>query len=134
VLAPAVEAVRLTLHVLAAALWVGGQLALAGLVPAARRISPEAPKVLARAFSRLAWPAFVVVVLTGFWNIAATHPSHQTTAWQVVLWVKLVVVALSGVGAWLHQRSRSPVGIAVWGAVAALGSVAALAMGVLLAD
>lgn len=133
-LAPALEAVRLTLHVLAAALWVGGQLVLAGLVPAARQVSPDAPKALARAFGRIAWPAFVVLVLTGFWNIAATHPSHQSTAWQVVLWVKLVVVALSGLGAWLHQRSRSKAGIAVWGSVAGLTSVAALAMGVLLAN
>ena len=33
--------IRLTRHVLAAAVWVGGQLTLAALVPALRRAGPE---------------------------------------------------------------------------------------------
>ena len=35
----------------------------------------EAPKMLARAFARLAWPAFVVLVVTGIWNVTAVHYS-----------------------------------------------------------
>ena len=34
-----------------------------------RKVSPEATKAVARAFARVAWPAFAVVVLTGFWNL-----------------------------------------------------------------
>jgi len=43
------------------------------------------------------------------------------------------VVALAGVGAYLHSRARSRRGLAVWGAVSALSSVTALVMGVFLA-
>ncbi len=133
-LAPALDGVRLSLHVLAAAVWVGGQLTIAGLVPAARQVSDDAPRVLGRAFARLAWPAFALLVITGFWNIAAVHPSKQTTAWQVVLWVKLAVVVLAGVSTLLHQRANSRAAIAVWGSVAGSTSIAALVMGVLLAN
>jgi len=36
-----VDTVRLFLHVLAATVWVGGQLTLAALVPALRRMGPD---------------------------------------------------------------------------------------------
>ena len=132
-LAPAVTTVRLGLHILAAAIWVGGQVVMAGLVPVARRLDSGAPKVLARAFARLSWPAFVVVVATGFWNVSTFHFTDQTTAWKVVLGVKIAVVALAGLAAFLHQRSTSKAGLAAWGSVAGVCSVAALFMGVLLA-
>jgi putative copper export protein len=132
-LAPAVTTVRLGLHILAAAIWVGGQVVMAGLVPVARRLDSGAPKVLARAFARLSWPAFVVVVATGFWNVSTFHFADQTTAWKVVLGVKIAVVALAGLAAFLHQRSTSKAGLAAWGSVAGVCSVAALFMGVLLA-
>lgn len=132
-LTPAVETVRLFLHVLAASVWVGGQLSLGGLVPAARRVSAEAPRALAQAFARLAWPAYGVLVVTGLWNIAAMHPSLRSTTWQIVLGVKLAVVGLAGVATLAHQRATSPAGLAIWGAVAGLASTGALLFGVLLA-
>ena len=63
--------IRLFLHVLAATVWVGGQLTLAGLVPGLRELSPDAPRSVARRFSLIAWPAFAVLVATGIWNIVA---------------------------------------------------------------
>lgn len=132
-LAPAVDGIRLSLHVLAAAVWVGGQIVMAGLVPTARRLGGDSARVLARTFSRLSWPAFVVLVGTGVWNISATHPSSKSSAWQAVLWTKLAVVAVAGVAALAHGRSRSKAGLAVWGSVAGTASVAALVMGVMLA-
>lgn len=131
-LAPALDALRLTLHVLAAAIWVGGQLTLAGLVPTARRLGPDAARRLARAFSRISWPAYVVLLATGAWNVAAVQ-AGQGRPWQVVLGVKIAVALLAGVGAFAHGRSRRPVGLAVWGAIAALASIGALVLGVLLA-
>ena len=77
-LAPGLDTLRLTLHVLAASIWVGGQIALADLVGPSRAFGPEAPRVLARAFARLAWPAFAVLVLTGFWNVSTVHWSQQS--------------------------------------------------------
>ncbi len=131
-LAPAVDAVRLTLHVLAATVWVGGQLTMVGLLPTARQLGGDAPRALARAFARLQWPAYAVLVATGVWNIAAVS-SGQPHAWQAVLDVKLAVVALAGVAAWVHGRSTSRRALAVWGSLAGTASVAALVLGVLLA-
>ena len=72
-LSPSLTTVRLFLHILAASVWVGGQIALAGVVPTVRKVSPEATKAVARAFARVAWPAFAVVVLTGIWNLSEVH-------------------------------------------------------------
>jgi putative copper export protein len=130
-LSPALDGVRLSLHVLAAAIWVGGQFTLAGLVPTARGLGQDAPKALARAFARIQWPAYAVLVLTGFWNVSAVG-THQPHAWQVVLGIKIAVVVAAGVGAYVHTRSTTPRGLAVWGAVAALSSLGALVIGVFL--
>ena len=40
--------VRLSLHLLGASVWVGGQIALGALVPVARQAGPEIPRALAR--------------------------------------------------------------------------------------
>lgn len=131
-LAPGLTAFRLTLHVLAAAVWVGGQITVAGLVPTARALSPDAPRQVAGAFARLSWPAYVVLVATGIWNVAAVAKGQPST-WTAVLVAKIAVVALAGVSAWRHGASRSRTGLAVWGTITSLSSLAALIMGVLLA-
>ena len=132
-LAPALDTVRLTLHVLAAAVWVGGQIVMMGLVGPARQLGGDAPKALARAFARLAWPAYAVLVVTGLWNITTFTWADQSSAWKAVLMAKIVVVLLAGLGAFLHQRATTRAQLAVWGSVAGTASVAALAMGILLA-
>ena len=131
-LAPALDGVRLSLHVLAASVWVGGQITLAGLVPTARSIGTGAPRSLAVAFARIQWPAYALLVLTGIWNVSATH-AGQSSPWQAVLGVKIGVVATAGLAAWLHTRATSRSALAAWGAVSALSSVAALVLGVFLA-
>ncbi len=118
---------------LGAAVWVGGQIVLAGLVPTVRGLSADGPKAVARAFARLSWPAYALVVATGFWNIAAVHPPNQSAPWRVVLWVKIAVVALAGLAALAHTRATTRRGLALWGSVSGLTSLAALVMGVLLA-
>jgi putative copper export protein len=133
VLASGLDTLRLTLHVLAASIWVGGQIVLMGLVGPSRSFGPDAPKSLTRAFARLAWPAYAVLVVTGFWNVSTFHWADQSTAWKTVLIVKIVVVAAAGLGALLHSRATTRTAIAVWGSVAGLASVAALVMGILLA-
>ena len=132
-LAPALDTIRLTLHVLAAAVWVGGQIVMTGLVGPARGLGGDATKTLARAFARMAWPAFLVLILTGIWNISAVHASSATSAWKAVLMAKIVVVVIAGVGVFLHQRATSKAQLALWGSVGGLASVAALVMGILLA-
>jgi putative copper export protein len=132
-LAPALDTLRLTLHVLAASIWVGGQIVMMGMIGPSRSFGPEAPPALARAFAKMAWPAYAVLVLTGFWNISTFTWADQSAAWKAVLIAKLVVVALAGLGAFFHQRSSTRSALALWGSVAGMASVAALAMGILLA-
>ncbi|HXW39369.1 MAG TPA: hypothetical protein VEJ44_06720 [Acidimicrobiales bacterium] len=132
-LAGALEGLRLTLHVLAAAVWVGGQFTAAGLLPTVRGFGEDAPKAVARALARLLWPAYAVLVVTGFWNVSTFTLSSAPTAWKAVLVAKLVVVATAGIAVLVHQRAATPRGKAVFGAVGALTSVTALVLGVLLA-
>ena len=62
------DTIRLFLHVLAATIWVGGQITLAALVPVLRRLGADIPRAAARRFNQVAWPAFAVLVITGIWN------------------------------------------------------------------
>lgn len=126
------DIVRLFLHVLAATVWVGGQLTLAALVPVLRRLGAEIPKAAARRFNQVAWPAFGVLIITGVWNVVAVR-SQITGRYEVTLIVKLVVVAISGVSAALHARARSAAGLAVFGALTGVSALAALFLGILLA-
>ena len=125
------ELLRLFLHVTAASVWVGGQLVLAALVPALRRVSPEAPGVAARAFNRVAWPAFGVLLVTGVWNAYAIRDElHGGQA--AVFGAKLVVVALSGVTAWRHTKATVPRARAVYGAATAGFALLAVLLGIAL--
>ncbi len=123
--------IRVFLHVLAATVWVGGQLTLAGLVPGLRAISPDAPKTVARRFNRIAWPAFGVLVATGIWNIVELEPDWSSE-YGTTLKVKLGVVLVSGVTALLHARARSKAGLAVFGALTGISALAAVFLGVML--
>ena len=106
---------------------------MAGLLPTVRSLGEDAPKRVAQAFGRLLWPAYAVLVVTGFWNIGADDVSAASTAWKTVLFVKIGVVALAGAGVYLHQQATTRRALALWGAVGALASVAALCLGILLA-
>jgi len=124
--------VRLFLHVLAATIWVGGQLTLAALVPTLRRLGAGLPKAAARSFNRVAWPAFAVLIASGVWNVIAER-DKVTGSYRTTLIVKLCVVAVSGVTAALHARSRSRAGLAVFGALTGASALAALFLGIVLA-
>jgi putative copper export protein len=122
------ELVRLSLHVTAATIWVGGQLVLAALLPALRRLAPDAPRIVADAFGRVAWPAFALLIVTGAWNVwAVRHELHGSHL--VVLYVKLGVVVLSGATAEGHTRARTLRGKAVLGAGTGVFALVALVLG-----
>jgi len=125
------DTVRLFLHVLAATVWVGGQLTLAALVPALRTTAPDAPRAAARAFNRVAWWAFAVLILTGIWNVI-DQPDDTTGGYDAVLATKLVVVAASGITAFLHTRATTPRQRGLYGGLTALTAITALFLGVLL--
>jgi putative copper export protein len=122
--------VRLFIHVLAATVWVGGQLTLAGLLPVLRGLGPEATRAAARQFDRLAWPAFAVLVATGVWNLVEVEVGSTSIEYQITVAVKLVLVAVSGLGAAAHRRTHSKAILAAGGAASAIGAVGALFIGV----
>lgn len=131
-LSPTAATIRLFLHVLAATVWVGGQIALAGLVGTIRRGSPEAPRAVARAFARLAWPAFGVLVVTGIWNLTEIDLGNTTTAYQVTVFVKITVAVASAVFVLIHSLGKTKLALALGGALGGLCSLAALYLGILL--
>jgi putative copper export protein len=131
-LASALDSVRIFLHVLSATVWVGGQLTLAALVPVLRAVDPTLPKKAARAFNKVAWPAFGLLVLTGIWNVVRI-PTDATTNYHTVLAIKITVVALSGVAAYLHSKAKGTPALAIWGALSGLSALGATYLGALLA-
>ncbi len=126
------ETIRLFLHVLGATVWVGGQITLAALVPALRGTADGVTKAAARAFNRIAWPAFVLLVVTGVWNVLALDDPSES--YQRTLMLKYALVLASGVTAYLHQRATSPRAMAVYGALTGLSALGALFVGVWLAE
>jgi putative copper export protein len=126
------DTIRLFLHVTAATVWVGGQLALAALIPALRTAGADIPAVAASAFRRVAWPAFGITILTGIWSVAAEHEANHG-AYSHTLIMKLVLVAISGVAAGLQTRSQTRGQNAALGALAALTALGAVFAGIMLA-
>ena len=130
-LSPSLDTLRVLLHLLGAAVWVGGQIVLAGVVSGLRAEHRGALPVVARAFARTAWPAYAVVVLTGMWSLAVTDVASTSTAYQITLLLKVAVALVSGAAAVVHSVGTSRTAKAVGGAIGSLGAVAALALGVL---
>lgn len=121
--------VRVFLHVVAATVWVGGQLTLAALVPGLRALAPDAPRAVARRFNRVAWVAYGVLVATGLWNIVDIDPDWSSDYGRT-LQVKLAVAALSGVSAYVHARATSRRNLAIFGALSGLSALAVVWFGV----
>ena len=55
-----------------------------------RRLGPDALRAAARAFSRVAWPAFGVLPVTGAWNVAVTGADDGE---RTMLLLKLTAVS-----------------------------------------
>ena len=133
-LSPTTATIRIFLHVIAASVWVGGQFALAGVVPSLRRVAPSSTKTVAQAFARLAWPAYGLTVITGMWNLMAVDITAQSSAYQATVLLKIAVAIVSGVFVAIHQFGRTKLALALGGALGALTSVAAMFLGVLLSS
>lgn len=132
-LAGALSVVRLALHVLAACVWVGGQLVLAGLISTVRGFGVDATRTVARAFGRLSWPAYWLLVITGVWNYLAIDHQKATNSWNVAFAVKMAAVLLAGAGTYLHTNAKTPRARGIYAGVGTLGSIAALVLGVAIA-
>ncbi len=131
-LSPSIDTIRLFLHVLAASVWVGGQVVMAGLVPSLRRLGPDATKTAANGFARVAWPAFGLAFITGMWNMFEVPPS-ASASYNMTLGVKILMVVAAGASAAVHSRTANKALLAATGAIGMLASLVALFFGVLLA-
>ena len=131
-LSPTLDTLRMFIHILAASVWVGGQIVLGGLVPSLRRAYPDSGKVIAQGFAKVAWPAFAIVVVTGLWSLGEVSVADTSTAYQVTLFLKILLVMTSGAAAFVHQIGESKAALAIGGALGLLTSLAAMFLGYLL--
>jgi putative copper export protein len=122
------DVIRLTLHVLAATIWVGGQIVLLALMGPLRRSAPAAIAPAARVFAWVAWPAYAVLIVTGVWLLA--DAGKQSDAFRTTLMVKMVFVLLSGVGAALHTLVKNPSLRGICAGVGLVSGLCAVLLGV----
>jgi putative copper export protein len=135
----------LWLHVLAACVWIGGQIVIAAIVPMLRGIEGLAAAA-GRRFQLMAWPAFVVLVLTGVENVRRVGIGWSalgTTQTGRTLLTKLCLVGVSGLAAAAHaflqapaaRRGRRPgaAATALLGSASLLAAVVAALLGVVIA-
>jgi putative copper export protein len=139
-------ALVLWLHVLAACIWIGGQIAVATLIPLLRG-QGQLAGIAGRRYQAVAWPAFGVLVATGIINVgnAGIQWRHLLdTDVGRTLAVKLGLVATSGLAAGVHaflqapRRDADAVGrpwaAALLGSVSVLAAVLAALYGVVIAS
>ncbi len=134
------DALRGFLHLVSVTVWVGGQIVVAGLVPLLRKLDrsrnsvPEGEvsitqKVAAR-FGRISWPFFALAIITGLWSLGEVVANDEwatsTGLWKTLFFVKIALVAASGVGAWLHTRAQRAPERALFASIASLSALAAL--------
>jgi putative copper export protein len=131
-LSPTIDSIRLFLHVLAASVWVGGQIVLGGLVPKLRQVAPESLKVAANAFARIAWPAFAVVVVTGMWNILDITVGDMTSEYQITMFVHVLLAMAAAMFVVIHSIGQTKLALALGGALGLLTSLGAMFVGMLL--
>jgi len=131
-LTPDLDTIRIFAHLLAVAIWVGGQIVVAAIVPALRSTHPDATKIVAQAFARVAWPAFGVAVVTGVWSLAVIDVTDTSSAWQVTLLLKIALAIASGAAAAAHAVGTSRAMIAIGGSLGLLTALGATLTGVLL--
>ena len=131
-LSPTLVTFRLFLHVLAASVWVGGQVVLVGVVPTIRSSHPDATRLIAKAYGRVAWPAFALVVVTGLWNLSEIPVTDTGTDYQITLFLKITLAIVSGAAAAVHQVGTSKLALAVGGALGFLAALAAMYLGFVL--
>lgn len=134
----------LWLHIVAACIWIGGQVTVAAIIPLLRGQRDLARRV-GRRYQLIAWPAFAVLIVTGVVNVgnAGVRWSQLLdSAAGRTLTIKLAFVALSGIAAGAHSVLQAPrqrggdgsvVGSAVLGSISLVAALLAALYGVAIA-
>ncbi|MGA0217316.1 MAG: hypothetical protein ACO3LO_01330 [Ilumatobacteraceae bacterium] len=131
-LTPALDTLRISLHIASVAVWVGGQIVVAAIVPALRSEYRAALPLVAKDFSRVAWPAFALAVLTGMWSVMTVDVGATSSGYQLAMMLKVLAVLLSGGAAAIHSAGSSTAAKAIGGALGLLFALAAVVLGVLI--
>jgi len=130
---PTLSSLRSYLHILAVCVWLGGQVVLAGVVPKLRKTNPEALTNVAKGYASIAWPAMVLIVLTGAWGLADTNTATQSTEYMVTFGIKMLLVAGAVIATLIHSKGTSKLAKGLGGAIGLLATLIAAYCGVLLA-
>lgn len=120
------DTVRVFIHVLAATVWVGGQIVLGGLLPTVRTLGPDAPRKIANRFGLLAWPAYVILLFTGIWNALVIDFDAYPSSAKAWFGFKMTCFLITGGGAALHVLVKKKWALALGGAMASLGAIGTL--------
>ena len=131
-LTPALDTLRISLHIASVAVWVGGQIVVAAIVPALRSEHRAALPLVAKGFTRVAWPSFAVAVLTGMWSVMTVDVGATSSGYQLAMMLKVLAVLLSGGAAAIHSAGSSTAAKAIGGALGLLFALAAVVLGVLI--
>lgn len=132
-ISPSLNSLRVFLHLLSVAVWVGGQIVLAGLVPKLRVVAPHAMTTVAQAFARIAWPAMIVIIFTGAWGLGTIDIADRSSDYLVTFFIKMLMVGVAIIATIIHSAGQSKLAKGLGGALGLLGSLTAAYGGVLLA-
>ena len=130
---PTLGSLRTYLHILAVCVWLGGQVVLAGVVPKLRKTNPEVLSNIARGYATIAWPAMILIVVTGAWGLADTNTSSQTSDYMITFGIKMLLVASAVIATLIHSNGTSKLAKGLGGAIGLLATLFAAYCGVLLA-
>lgn len=131
-ISPTLDSIRIFLHVIAVAVWVGGQIVLAGIVPQLRKVAPDAMKTVAQSFARIAWPAFLIIVFTGMWGLGTIDVTDRSSAYLATFGIKMLLVGVTVIATLIHSNGTSKAAKGVGGAASLLASLLAAFAGILM--
>ncbi len=132
-ISPTLDSIRIFLHVIAVAVWVGGQIVLAGIVPQLRKVAPDAMKTVAQSFARIAWPAFLIIVFTGMWGLGTIDVTDRSSAYLATFGIKMLLVGVTVIATLIHSNGTSKAAKGIGGAASLLASLLAAFAGILMA-
>jgi putative copper export protein len=131
-ISPTLDSIRIFLHVIAVAVWVGGQIVLAGIVPQLRKVAPDAMKTVAQSFARIAWPAFLIIVFTGMWGLGTIDVTDRSSAYLATFGIKMLLVGITVIATLIHSNGTSKAAKGIGGAASLLASLLAAFAGILM--
>lgn len=97
----------LWIHLIAAAVWLGGMIVVAAVMPAIRKAggTDEVVRATARAFGQVSWIAMGLAVISGLVLLWDMRIGFRSTSFVAGLAVKLLAVGLAIALALWHQFS-----------------------------